>query len=144
MVYQSTAVCETIVPSTLRRFLVQQVRWKKGWFVNSLFASKFIVRRDPFVAFTYFFPLILVTLLAPFMALRALVYHPIVHDTLPLYYMAGMLLVAFVITAYYRYVSIDNKYWPYLFAWATFNMIVLSMVLFYAMATIQNRRWGTR
>jgi hyaluronan synthase len=143
-IYTDEVQAYTICPSDIKTLFKQQVRWKKGWFVNSLFASKFIVRRDPFVAFTYFFPLILVTLLAPFMALRALVYHPIVHDTLPLYYMAGMLLVAFVITAYYRYVSLDNKYWPYLFAWATFNMIVLSMVLFYAMVTIQNRRWGTR
>ena len=143
-IYTDEVQAYTICPSDIKTLFKQQVRWKKGWFVNSLFASKFIIRRDPFVAFTYFFPLILVTLLAPFMALRALVYHPIVHDTLPLYYMAGMLLVAFVITAYYRYVSLDNKYWPYLFAWATFNMVVLSMVLFYAMATIQNRRWGTR
>lgn len=143
-IYSDDVQAYTICPTDLKTLFKQQVRWKKGWFVNSLFASRFIIRREPFVAFTYFFPLILVTLLAPFMAIRALVYHPIVHGTLPVYYMAGMLLVAFVIAAYYRYISRDNKYWPYLFGWATLNMVVLSFVLFYAMATIQNRRWGTR
>jgi hypothetical protein len=28
--------------------------------------------------------------------------------------------------------------------WSALNMIVLSFILFYALFTIQNRRWGTR
>jgi hyaluronan synthase len=143
-VYTDEVQAFTTCPTDLKTLFKQQVRWKKGWFVNSLMASKFIVKREPFVAFTYFFPLIFVTILAPFMATRALIYNPIVHHTWPLYYCAGMLLVAFVIVIYYRFVSKDNKYWPYLFIWGLFNMLVLSFILFYALATIQNRRWGTR
>ena len=41
---QSTAVCETIVPSTLRRFLVQQVRWKKSWRRESIAVSRMATR----------------------------------------------------------------------------------------------------
>ncbi len=143
-IYTDEVQAFTICPSDLKTLFKQQVRWKKGWFVNSLRASRFIIKTNPFVAFTYFFPLIFVTTLAPFMATRALIYNPIVHHTVPLYYCVGMLLVAFVITVYYRYVSRDNRYWPYLFLWGIFNMSILSFVLFYALATIQNRRWGTR
>ncbi len=143
-VYTDEVQAFTICPTNIKTLFKQQVRWKKGWFVNSLRASKFIIKRDAFVAFTYFFPLILVTILAPIMATRALVYNPIVHGNLPIYYCAGMLLVAFVIVVYYRYVSKDNKYWPYLFVWGIFNMVILSFLLFYALLTIQNRRWGTR
>lgn len=143
-IYTDDVQAYTICPTDLKTLFKQQVRWKKGWFVNSLRASRFIVKREPFVAFTYFFPLIAVTLLAPFMATRALVYNPIVHQTWPIYYCVGMLLVAFVITVYYRYVSRENKYWPYLFIWGLFNMTILSFILFYALATIQNRKWGTR
>ena len=143
-VYTDEVQAFTTCPTDLKTLFKQQVRWKKGWFVNSLRASKFIAKSNPFVAFTYFFPLIAVTILAPFMATRALIYNPIVHHTLPLYYCAGMLLVAFVIVVYYRYVSKENKYWPYLFLWGLFNMTILSFILFYALATIQNRRWGTR
>ena len=143
-IYTDDVQAYTICPTNLTTFLKQQVRWKKGWFVNSLRISRFVAKHQPFVAFTYFFPLVLVTLLAPIMATRALVYNPVVHGTWPLYYCAGMLLVAFIITVYYRYVSKDNKYWPYIFVWGIFNMIILSFVLFYALATIQNRKWGTR
>ena len=142
-VYTYEVRAYTIVPEKLKIFLKQQVRWKKGWFVNSIFASKFIYYRDPFVAFTYFYPLILVTLLTPFMALRALIINPI-RGVSPFYYIAGVILVAVIIVLYYRFLSRENKYWPYVFVWSGINMILLSFVLFYALATIQNRKWGTR
>ena len=58
--------------------------------------------------------------------------------------MVGVVLIASLITIFYRLVEPDNKYWPYLFIWSALNMIVLSFILFYALFTIQNRRWGTR
>lgn len=143
-IYTDRVRAFTIVPEKFGIFLKQQVRWKKGWFVNSIFASKFIYRQNPFVAFTYFFPLIIVTLMTPFMAVRALIINPLVRDLSPFYYMAGVLLIAAVMTIYYRYLDKDNKYWPYVFVWSGINMAILSFILFYAMATIQNRKWGTR
>jgi hyaluronan synthase len=142
--YTDKATAFTICPDTLRKLLKQQVRWKKGWFVNSIFASKFIVKTDPFVAFTYFFPLIFVTLSTPFMAVKALLYNPIVRGVSPGYYILGVFLVAALVVTFYRSVSRENKYWPYVFAWSAINMVVLSFVLFYALFSIQNRKWGTR
>lgn len=142
--YTDKAKAFTICPDKFKQFLKQQVRWKKGWFVNSIFASKFIWKKQPFIAFTYFFPLIFVTLSTPFMATKAMVYNPLVKGISPLFYVAGVLLMASLITIYYRYVARNNKYWPYLFVWSAINMVVLSYILFYALATIQNRKWGTR
>jgi hypothetical protein len=78
------------------------------------------------------------------MAVRAFVYAPIMTGTFPWFYMVGVVLIASLITVFYRLVEPDNKYWPYLFIWSALNMIVLSFILFYALFTIQNRRWGTR
>lgn len=142
--YTEEVKAYTLVPTTIRQFLKQQTRWKKGWFVNSMFALGFIIKQNPFVAFTYFIPLILVTLLTPFMAARALVYNPLVHNVMPTYYFVGVLLIAFLIIVYYRYIARTNKYWPYIFLWACFNTAFLSFILFYALLTIQNRSWGTR
>jgi hyaluronan synthase len=142
--YTDLATAFTICPETMKQLLKQQVRWKKGWFVNSIFASKFIYKKHPFIAFTYFFPLIFVTLSTPFMASKALLYNPIVKGTSPLYYIVGVFLVSALVTVFYRFLSRKNKYWPYVFAWSAINMIVLSFVLFYALFSIQNRKWGTR
>ncbi len=143
-IYTDRAQAYTICPDTFKVFLKQQVRWKKGWFVNSIFASRFIWKQNPFVAFTYFFPLIFVTLVTPFMAVRAFIYNPFFEGILPIYYFIGILLVAVLVTIYYRAVTNKNHYWPYVFVWSGINMIFLSFILFYALATIQNRRWGTR
>lgn len=143
--YSDRVRAYTIVPNNLKQFLKQQVRWKKGWFVNSLFASRFIIKRDPFVAFTYFFPLVAVTILAPFMAARAFLYTPIVHGiSSTYYYVFGVLAIAALIAVVYRYYAPRNKYWPYVLLWAVFNMFILSYLLLFALATIQDRAWGTR
>jgi len=134
----------TIVPDTFKKFLKQQIRWKKGWFVNSIFATQFIVKKDPFVALTYFLPLFFITLVTPFMAIRNLVFNPLIRGLSPLYYVLGIFLVSAGMTVYYRFIEKENKYWPYVFLWSTINMFVLSFILFYALVTIQNRRWGTR
>jgi hyaluronan synthase len=143
-IYTADVQAYTICPEKLRQFLKQQVRWKKGWFVNSLFASKFIFKKEPFVAVTYFFPLIFVTLLTPFMATKALVINPIFRDISPLFYLCGVFLVSFMIIIFYRWFSRDNKYWPYIFIWSLINVFLLSFILFYALATLNNRKWGTR
>jgi hyaluronan synthase len=135
----------TIVPNRFGQFLKQQIRWKKGWFVNSIKASGFIIRREPFVAFTYFFPLMFVTFLTPFMAARAFFYTPIVKGpSATVYYILGVLCITMLIMVVYRFVARENRYWPYLFVWASINMVLLSYLLFYALATIQDRRWNTR
>jgi len=65
-IYHDKAEAYTIVPNTLKTFLKQQIRWKKGWFINSIRSVKFVTKRDPFVSLTYFVPLIILSLAAPF------------------------------------------------------------------------------
>ena len=143
-IYTDRAQAYTICPEGFRQLLKQQVRWKKGWFVNSLFASRFVLRQYPLVAVTYFLPLLLLTLVTPFMAVRGLVWLPLVAHTVPVFYLAGVLGIALLITIYYRTVAPENRYWPYVFLWSVLNLVVLSFVLFFALATLQNRAWGTR
>jgi hyaluronan synthase len=143
-IYSNRVQAHTIVPDNFRQLIKQQIRWKKSWFVNALYNSRFIVKKQPFVAFTYFFPLIGISFLSPIMSARALLYLPLFHRVLPLYHIGGVLLIAGLFAAYYRFVAKDNKYWIYLPVWALFNFFILSFLMFYALARLQDRRWGTR
>jgi hyaluronan synthase len=143
-IFAEQVQARTICPDTLKKFLKQQIRWKKGWLINSLFVTPFIARKEPFIALTYFFPLFLISLITPFLAVKALVINPVFAGVLPVYYVSGVFLMSFVMTLYYRWVSRENRYWPYVFVWSAVNMVLLSFILFYAVATVQNRKWGTR
>lgn len=75
-VYVAEAEATTIVPEKLKTFLKQQTRWKKGWMINSFKIAKTVFKRDKFVALTYFLPLILLTMLTPIIAFKALIINP--------------------------------------------------------------------
>lgn len=143
-VYTDEAKAYTVVPEKFKQFIKQQVRWKKSFLVNSVFLSKFIFKRDAFVGLFYFLPLTVVTFLTPVMAFWALWWTPITSAILPIHYILGIMLICSFMAVYNQLLAPKNNYWPYLFLWYGLNAAVLCMLLFYSLATIQNRGWGTR
>ena len=143
-IYSNKVKAETIVPETFLQLAKQQIRWKKSWLVYAIYNIRFIWKTQPFVAFTYFFPLVAVTYLSPVMAGRALFYLPFIKGVFPYYHVIGILLLAALFVAYYRFVAPENKYWIYYFPWALFNLFFLSFLTIYALIRINDRGWGTR
>jgi hypothetical protein len=109
-----------------------------------MFVNQFIYAKEPFVAFTYFLPLTIATIVSPIIAAKTFFYDFIIQGDSPVFYIVGSLLVNFIIILYYKALSPKDKYWPYIFLWWYLNMFFLNFLLFYALATIQNRKWGTR
>lgn len=142
-IYSERVQAYTIVPNTLKKFIKQQIRWKKGWFINSVKASKFILRRDWFVSLTYFFPLIFFTLIAPFIAAGALFVSPFLLGIYPFFYILGIVLIASLFALHYKAYRKDG-YWKYMFIWSFLNMFIFSYILLYALVTLRNNKWGTR
>jgi hyaluronan synthase len=143
-VYTDRALAKTIVPDSVRTLFKQQLRWKKSWIVNAFLTGKFIWKTQPFVSAIYYFPLIFVSFVTPFMAFRAMVWAPLVHQAFPWHQIAGILLVTAILAAYYRFLDRKNTHWPYLFLWSTLNLAALAFVMFWALIKIQDRGWGTR
>jgi hyaluronan synthase len=142
-IYSYDTQAYTIVPDTIKKFVKQQIRWKKGWFINSLKASKFILKKNPFVGLTYFFPLVFLTIITPFIAIKALLVNPIFLGINPIFYVSGIFLISTLLALHYIYFKKD-KYWKYMFAWSIINMFAISYLMIYALLTLRNRGWGTR
>jgi hyaluronan synthase len=143
-VFNSYARAYTVVPEKMKKLLIQQLRWKKSWIVNFFFTSRYILRKQPFVAVFYYFPLSFISFLTPVMAFRSLILAPVTKGIMPLQYISGILLLSAILVIYYHYIEKENKYWPYFFLWSIFNMFILSFVIVLAAIRIQDRGWGTR
>ncbi|HUN77378.1 MAG TPA: glycosyltransferase [Solirubrobacteraceae bacterium] len=145
VIYERRAVSHTIVPVTLRAFLIQQTRWKRSWTRESLLVGKFIWRKHPVAAFFAYMSIVL-PLLAPIAALHSLVWAPLHHGgTLPLTYLAGIYALALVYSFYFllfqdRY----NVLWLYGILFVFFYLAVMLWQTYYAIATCRTAAWGTR
>ncbi len=142
-VYVAEAKAVTVVPNTLKQFLKQQTRWKKGWLINSMKIAPEVIKKDKFVAFTYFIPLIFLTILTPIIAFKALVINPLFLGISPLFYIIGIMLVSTMLYMQYNIYS-RERYGKYMLLWSLLNMTILSYILIYAIYDLRNMRWGTR
>jgi len=143
VVYEANAVSRTIVPATLRRFLVQQVRWKRSWTRESLIVARFVWRKHPFAALATYLSVAL-PLVAPIAAARALVWLP-AHGVSPLVYLLGVYAVALMYGLYYAARrQPDDALWIWGCAFVLFYLVVLVWQTYYAVLTATRTTWGTR
>lgn len=143
-IYTDRVRAYTIAPNNIKQLFNQQLRWKKSWIINGIFTIPFLVRREPFTAFFYFIPLVVLSLLTPFVGLWNVYLGPIIFRNTPVFYLAGIVLTALILVLYYRILREDARHWPYLFLWQFINTFFFSYVILYAIVRIQDRGWGTR
>jgi hyaluronan synthase len=142
VLYDSEAVCSTLVPSTYRVFFRQQLRWKKSWIRETFIASKFMWKRHPLAAFFFYmgavFPMI-----APFIVINALVLPLFVFQPISFLYVYGAFLMACLYSLVYLGYFRDGI-WIYGILFSFFYMIVLVWQTYYALLTVRQNHWGTR
>ena len=95
--YQDSAVCMTIVPRSYKVFLRQQMRWKRSWLRESLIASRFMWKKEPFMALSFYMG-VLVPIAAPVIVLYNLIYVPIMHRVFPTNFIIGMLMMSLLMS----------------------------------------------
>ena len=146
VVYEARAVSHTIVPATVRRFLVQQVRWKRSWTRESLIVARFIWRKHPVMALSLYAGIVLPLVapdrrgagarVAPARARRA---------ALPVLYLLGIYAMALVYGLYYaaRHSTYDTL-WVFGVLFVFFYLAFLVWQTYYAVATARRSAWGTR
>lgn len=141
-VYQDTAVCSTMVPTKMRQFLRQQMRWKRSWLRESLRAGKFFWRKEPFSALSFYVGLLL-PIISPLIVLRALIYIPFTEDTFPAIFLLGILIMSLLMSSTYLLLRRSNLWW-YGTIFCAFYLGVLLWQIIPAMFTFWKSEWGTR
>ncbi|HEY4278884.1 MAG TPA: glycosyltransferase [Conexibacter sp.] len=143
--FASNAVSHTVVPVTLRQFLKQQIRWKRSWTRESLILARFVWRKNPIAALSAYVG-ILIALVAPIVAVRAIIWRPLVDGgAAPLVYIAGIYLLA---TAYGLYYVVRRKQydprWVYGIVFCFFYLAFMLWQTYWAILTARSSSWGTR
>jgi hyaluronan synthase len=143
--YEAKAVSHTIVPATFSKFMRQQLRWKRSWTRESLIASGFVWRRNPAASLAVYVGIAL-PLVAPLVAVRAVVWQPLVGaGGPPVIYLVGVYAMALAYGLYYavhhdRY----DPLWIFGVVFCFFYLIFLLWQTYYAIATARASGWGTR
>lgn len=136
------AIAYTAVPDSFKKFLKQQLRWKKSWVRESMLAGLFIWKRNPIMVASFYLSVIL-PLLAPIIVFRALIWYPTATGLAPWFYVIGLALMAVVYGLYY-YIYTGDKKWVYGVVFAAFYTVVLIWQLPWAILNLRDARWGTR
>ncbi len=143
--YDSRALSHTIVPDNFGQFLRQQLRWKRSWTRESLIVGRFIWRKHPLGAIAAYLSIIL-PVLAPIIACRALLWLPLVEGgSTPVVYLIGIYAMALLYGLYYacRHGRFDTL-WVFGVLFIFFYLVFLLWQTYYAIATAANGSWGTR
>jgi hyaluronan synthase len=143
VVYQATAIAATIAPVTLKRFLTQQLRWKKSWLRESLYVVRYFWRKNPFAALLTYASIIF-PFCAPFVVLHAMFGHVRggVNDGL-WFYLIGTYAAAVLYSLFYAYKR-RSGLWHHGMTFILVYMTVLVFQTFWGIVTMRDNRWGTR
>ena len=141
-VYELGAKTDTVVPTTLTRFWKQQLRWKKSWLRETYFVGKFMWRRHPVMALSFYSNTFL-TVFSFAIVIRVFFLLPALQSTLPFFYLIGLALVSLV---YLSYCNKNGIYqgWIFPIVWSVLYALILVWQIPIAFATLRDSRWGTR
>ncbi|KYG29569.1 glycosyltransferase [Alkalihalobacillus trypoxylicola] len=140
--YQDQAVCSTIVPSSFRIFLKQQMRWKRSWLRESLRAFSFMYKKEPFM-FLFFFVGLIVPIAAPIVVTYNLLYVPFIHGIFPTTFLVGLLLMALLLS-FAHLMFKKSKLWLFGLVFVLYYEFVLLWQMPVAWVTFWKSTWGTR
>lgn len=143
--YVASAVAFTEVPSTLRQFLKQQTRWKKGYLRGQFFCSTFFWRKHPIMAFMYYLEF-MATVTAPLVIFTVLIYEPLITKQywFTIFFVVSQVLMGFIEGIDSKFRNPKMKNWKYKPLMNLFAIFILPWVIFPTLINFRKNNWGTR
>lgn len=142
ILYDDEALATTIVPEQWGKYIRQQARWKRSWIRELLFAGRWIWRKHPVAAISWY-AMALLPLLAPLVMFSALVLGPILYGRPAGFYVGGVMLVTLLWSFYYLEKTGRPHWWTGFLFTITYALF-FSWQGYYALATVRVTKWGTR
>ena len=142
--YQVTARSHTVVPTHFVKFMRQQARWKRSWAREATYLARLIWRKPPPAALAVYVSLLL-PILGPIVAARALLYPLIEHAGFSVLYPFGVYAMALTYGLYYA--ACQPKYnsrWFFGIVFVAFYLVFLLWQTYWAILTLRTAKWGTR
>ena len=142
--YEARALSHTIVPDTFRQFMRQQLRWKRSWTRESVIAASFVWRKHPVAAVSAYVGMLL-PVVAPVVAVHALVMLPAVGGGAPVLYIVGVYVMSVCYGLYFA--ARKPRYdclWVYGIIFCFFYLAFLLWQTYWAIITTRSASWGTR
>ncbi len=90
--YSDKAVAYTIVPTKLKEFGIQQKRWMRSWFRESLYVARYMWKKNPLPAIS-FYVMLFISMFGPITLLRENIIMPAIFGTSPLFYLTALLII---------------------------------------------------
>lgn len=142
VLYDDEALATTIVPERWSKYTRQQARWKRSWVREGCFAGRFMWRKHPVAAISWYTMTIL-PLLAPLVMLNAVVLAPFAEGRAPGFYLGGVMVVTLLWSLFY-WERTGRPHWPTGFVFILTYMFFFSWQGYYSLATVRRTAWGTR
>jgi hyaluronan synthase len=143
VVYQASARADTVVPTTLRKFFRQQLRWKKSWLRESLYVVRRFWRKNP-VAAVFTYASIAFPFMAPFVVLHAVAGRVAQGNVSAVwFYLIGTYAMALLYSLFYAFKRQDGV-WHHGMTFVLVYMCFLVFQTYWAIVTMRDTRWGTR
>jgi cellulose synthase/poly-beta-1,6-N-acetylglucosamine synthase-like glycosyltransferase len=144
--YCESAHTLTEIPSTFRKFMNQQIRWKKSWVRVFIFTAPFYFRDRPLLSMAFYYIQMTLSLIGPIVTARNLIVLPLMGEYMPaIAYIAGILFIALLFALDFRFQNPKSgQRWVYRLLLPLLSVNILNFLVYYSMFTIKRKSWLTR
>ena len=134
------AVGYTLAMDSWKKFLKQQVRWKKSWLRETFLVSKFMFKKSGFLSFE-----ILISTFITFFSMFARIGLFITLLLNPSYLFMALIILALMSILHSLYILFNKpEYFFYSVFYGFVHAFIVYWTLIAAIVTFRNIKWGTR
>ncbi|MDZ4199983.1 MAG: hypothetical protein U1E27_11960, partial [Kiritimatiellia bacterium] len=136
------ALATTLVPENWRQYIRQQARWNRSYVREVFTASKFIWRKHPIPALSWY-AMMLLPIIEPIVMVQALILGPILQGFVTTSYVIGVFAITMVWSLFHLQKT-GRRWWWTGFVFTLSYILFFSWQIYYALATMRRSKWGTR